>query len=198
MKNDSTALPNTPEAPFRCAWCDEPAFRRSGRQMLCKKHIRFQQMRVNSKRHGKDTPSYLQLENLLSHLNSFQCPTCNRPMNWMANEGHSTVITLQHDRSHKPTRFRLLCLGCNVRHSVNPGDSFYDLPPKHKRCPMCGEVKPLGAFYKDSSRACGAKSKCKTCSDSLSAGWRSKNKARYNEYQRQWRADAMLAERAKQ
>lgn len=32
-----------------------------------------------------------------------------------------------------------------------------------KRCPRCGEVKPVGAFHKDSTKADGCNSACKAC-----------------------------------
>jgi hypothetical protein len=58
-------------------------------------------------------------------------------MNWWLTEGSSTVITLQHDRDGT---IRLICKGCNSRHHLHPGDSYYQMPRGHKRCPsVAGE-----------------------------------------------------------
>ena len=125
----------------KCKWCGEDVFR----LRLCKKHYRFYQMRIVAKRHGKTVPSYEALE-LLWNKSKGVCEGCGRAVNWLSNEGHSTVITLQHDRSG---RIRLLCLSCNTRHASFEDDTFYDQDPNMKTCPCCKRSLPLDQFGTD-------------------------------------------------
>lgn len=140
---------------------------------------RMLQMRWTAKYHGKTIPSISELENLIPK--DMKCPVCSRTMNWFRKEGHSTVITLQHDRdgSH-----RILCQACNVRHAFREGDSFYQSKDL-KRCQRCGELKPYTDFYADNSKRWQNKfGKCKPCTALIGKEYVSKNRRRFNEKRR--------------
>ena len=124
---------------MRCIWCEIEAFRKQGHIWLCKKHYRFQQMRVSAKHNGKPVPSYEWLEDTWNALQG-KCPICQREINWLSSDGTSTVITLQHDRCGN---LRLLCLSCNTRHASFCGDSFYSADPTKRVCPRCRKELPF-------------------------------------------------------
>ena len=170
-----------------CAWCNEPGFRTKGKQTLCAKHVRFQQMRSQARSDGKSIPCYLELEGLFAAILDMKCPICARVMNWSMRDGSATVISLQHDRDNEAVR--LICLGCNVKHSAHPGDSFYKMPGGHKRCPQCETIKPLSEYRVDRSKRSGVKVQCKSCCSILEQRWRENNRAHYNKYQRDRRAN---------
>jgi hypothetical protein len=116
-------------------------------------------MRKQARANGKVVPALSQLYDLLDKLDGMKCPACERPMNWWLTEGSSTVITLQHDRDGT---IRLICKGCNSRHHLHPGDSYYQMPRGHKRCPTCETVKPLSEFYFIKTRG-QPSSRCRSC-----------------------------------
>jgi hypothetical protein len=79
-----------------------------------------------------------------------------------------------------------------------------------KRCPKCGEVKPLDAFGTDRSRKDGKARRCRECRNQAQREWRAANRHITNmytriyyrrhrdqvrEYQKKWR-DAHKEERA--
>ena len=151
-----------------CAWCSEPKHIKQGRIWLCKIHYRFQSMRVRAKRDDKAVPSYEMLYSMAS--SSMICPGCNRTMNWLAKEGRSTVVTLQHDRNGT---MRFLCLSCNTRHAFMPGDSFYHAPKDKKFCPDCREWLDFDSFATDKSgRWMDRKTYCRRCSNVRHKNWR--------------------------
>lgn len=166
-----------------CKWCDAPAHIKQGRIMLCAKHYRMSTMRSKAKSDGKYRPLYAELEALIP--DPFECEGCGREMTWLRESGASVQVTLQHDRSGE---IRLLCLGCNRRHAVHPGDSFYDIPDGHKWCAMCNQVLPHSEFARDRSRPIGLKGYCRQCSAKRHAKWRTENRDKYNQYQREYRS----------
>ena len=127
---------------MKCKWCSNKSTIKQGHIWLCDKHYRFQQMRVNAKRHNKVVPSYEELEILDNKI----CPSCKRRMNWRGRDGQSTVITLQHDKSG---RILFLCRACNTIHAKTPENIFYNLPKHSKYCHRCKVVKNINDFYKD-------------------------------------------------
>lgn len=167
---------------FHCKWCENLAHIKQGRIYLCAVHYRFSSMRTRAKRDGKDVPDYAYLESLVP--NPFLCPVCKVSMNWLSKEGHSTVITLQHDRDGT---MRLICFKCNMRHSNFPEDTYYELPENHWRCSACGCVKPLEEFPTDRSRPLGKKSYCKLCSNIRMRNWVAKRRDHVNQKQREGR-----------
>lgn len=169
-----------------CARCDRPAARKQGHQHLCPMHYRFGQMRALAKRRGLAVPTHDQLHSLVSWLKEMTCPHCQRRMNWLAGEGQSTVVTLQHYRSGS---MGLICRACNTRHGAMEGDSFCDLPPDSKRCPGCKQVKPLGDFATDrTGRWKNRKTYCRPCSADRYSKWAKGNREAYNRKQREYRA----------
>ncbi len=119
---------------------------------------RFIQMRNAAKRSGKAVPTFRLLERLAAALVAMKCPACQSPMNWLLKNGAATVVTLQHDRSG---RMRLICKGCNSRHHLHPGDTYYEMPSGHKRCPRCTKTKPIADFGKK-------RSQCRKCEAEVS------------------------------
>lgn len=147
--------------------CSNAQFRRLGNAKYCVEHYRFATMRASAKRLGKTVPTVDELTALLPV--DLVCQPCGRRMNWLASEGESTVITLQHDDSGA---WRLICRACNTRHAAL-GDEFYMIPPDMRRCPGCLHVKPLREFCKDATRFLGTKTYCRGCQRGRHAKWRS-------------------------
>jgi len=177
-----------------CAWCENPSHIKQGRIMLCATHYRIGSMRSRAKRDGKYVPSRAEIEKLI--VEPFVCEGCGRGMNWLREQGASTQVTLQHDRSGN---LRLICLGCNTRHAHHPGDLYWSLGPGQKYCGKCDRVLPETDFVKDVSRPRGLKGWCRSCSSTSVTGWQAANREHYNAKQREGRAKrkAMLAARTK-
>jgi hypothetical protein len=170
---------------MKCSVCSQESTIKQGNQMLCDMHYRFGQMRSNAKRHGKTIPSREQLSQMSGA--SLVCPDCNVQMNWRAKDGQNTVASLQHYRDGS---MNIVCRSCNTRHAFMPEDSYREMPKDHKLCPACKSIKPLDQFTKDNYQAGQAKRKrkCRSCSDKLVNEWKEKNRDKYNQYQREYRA----------
>jgi hypothetical protein len=153
--------------PASCAWCERPSHIKQGRILLCAMHYRIGSMRSRAKRDGKVTPSREELELIVP--SPLVCIGCGKDMTWLRGPLTSRQATLQHDRDGG---LRIICLGCNTKHSVHPGDSFYVIPCGHKRCPDCEKVMPVGEFSVDRSRPVGRKSYCRACSAIRHKNWR--------------------------
>ena len=175
---------------MKCARCNLDSVIKQGRQWFCEKHYRFGSMRVHAKRHGKLVPSHDELEKLFDP--KMLCPDCNVKMNWRAKDGWATVVSLQH---YRDGTLGLVCMSCNSRHGAMKNDDYRDMPKDHKLCPVCQTIKPLVNFGVDNGRSGLAKRKscCKSCNDVLVNKWRGKNRDKYNEYQRIYRAKRKLS-----
>ncbi len=160
--------PGSPVDPpsRKCSRCDKPAAKMRNQTYFCTPHYRMKQMRDDAKIDGKLVPSWEMLAELFLAIAALglKCPACHRAMNWLKEEGVATIVTLQHDRDGG---VRLLCLGCNSRHQHYPADTFYEVPPGHKRCNRCGTVKQFGDFYRDKYNSNGLRSDCKECAKSV-------------------------------
>lgn len=53
-----------------------------------------------------------------------------------------------------------------------------------KRCPRCGEVKPLDSFRKNKSRSDGYAHYCKSCASAATSRWVADNSEKRKEYKR--------------
>lgn len=53
-----------------------------------------------------------------------------------------------------------------------------------KRCPQCGEIKPLTEFHKDSKRKDGLAFRCKVCAIKLAKAYNETHKERHKEERR--------------
>ncbi len=170
---------------FPCARCHDDSVIKQGRQWLCAKHYRFGQMRALAKRRGKTVPSHEQLHSMRGV--DLVCPDCGVGMNWRSKDGHETVASLQHYRDGS---MAIVCRSCNTRHAFMPNDDYRDMPADHKLCPTCKGIKPRSEFTTDNSRSgvLKRKSYCRSCSDKAVNQWKEKNRDRYNEYQRAYRA----------
>jgi hypothetical protein len=163
-----------------CSKCSEIAATKQGHQWLCERHYRFGQMRSTAARHGKSVPSHSELESLVPP--GMLCPVCKRKMNWMAKQGHATVVTLQHDRSGAR---RMLCLSCNVRHASFSEDSFYVANHVMRVCPRCKRQLPRALFGKDNkSRWLNTNTYCQECRSEMHQEWVNRNREKYNENRR--------------
>ena len=153
-----------------CCHCDKPSEKVRNQGYFCILHYRIKQMRDDAAIDRKAVPSREELEGLFSSIldAGMKCQVCSREMNMLKADGISTQVTLQHDRDGS---FRLICLGCNVKHQNYPGDSFYELPADHQRCHDCGEVKPHSEFYAHNTNSTGYRSECKPCSKRHAMAW---------------------------
>lgn len=154
----------------KCANCDRQAEKVRNEAYYCLRHYRIRQMRGDAKESGKSIPSFELLESLFddAEASGFVCSVCCREMNLVRSGGQSTTISLQHDRDGG---YRLICLGCNVKHQFCPGDSFYDVPEGTKRCNACGFVLPKTEFYRSKHSPNGLRSACKECGKSSAMKW---------------------------
>lgn len=181
------ALGGVPEA--QCARCSRNACRHQGHQDLCAVHYRFGQMRANAKRSGKAVPTHEQLERLMSATTSagrLICVGCGREMNWLAVDGESTVVSLQHDRDGT---LRLICRSCNTRHAFTPGDEFYSRAKSEKFCRGCERWLSKESFGVDRSKPSGLTGRCTRCLRIAQARWAATNRERINAAQRVRRAE---------
>lgn len=58
--------------------------------------------------------------------------------------------------------------------------------PDYKRCPNCGERKPLTEFHRHSGRRDGRSSYCKECACERARKWEAENRERANRTAREW------------
>lgn len=147
----------------KCFRCGEPATTTYSRPALCEMHRRFWRMRHVAKARNLSVPSLNLLDELAKELqaNGMMCIGCHRVMQWgRGPKNRSTRVTLQHDRNG---RIRFLCTCCNRSHWAYPGDTFYDLPPKHKLCGRCRQVKPLSDFHRKKTAFRGTQQYCRQC-----------------------------------
>jgi len=170
---------------MKCAKCNLTSVIKQGRQWFCEKHYRFVSMRSGAKRSNKYVPSHDELEELFDP--KMLCHDCGVKMNWRAKDGQSTVASLQHYRNGT---IGIVCRSCNTRHAFMKNDDYCEMPKDHKLCPCCQLIKPLINFSSDKGRSGVAKRKsyCKSCSDISVNKWKEKNRDKYNEYQRAYRA----------
>lgn len=145
---------------MKCKWCDEKAYKRSGNIHLCAMHWRISTTRARAKYRGQEVPTREWFESAIKSLRNMECIVCARRMNFLSKDGHSTVMSLQHDRSGK---MRLLCQGCNTRHAFYPMDDYYAKNGKEKWCAACAQYLPLDRFYVDRTRSGAPRSRCKPC-----------------------------------
>ena len=51
-----------------------------------------------------------------------------------------------------------------------------------RQCVMCGEIKPLDSFYKNSHCRLGRMHRCKSCHNAITVEWKKTNKERFTAY----------------
>lgn len=141
---------------------------------------KLKRMRYWSGKRGKTMPSMKNMWAMLENCSYMDCPSCGRHMHWNRNEGHAATITIQHDNDGQ---MRLMCLGCNGRHSTL-GDKFYgmvpgvdvppgDISPDDKWCSRCRNVKSKAAFTPSTKE--GLQGWCKPCSKEHAAKYHAKH-----------------------
>ena len=158
--------------------CEKPIHKPSTK--YCVQHYRFENMRIGARVAKKYVPTRKELKLLVPK--NMVCVGCERTMSWSSLGGGSTIVTLQHDRDGT---LRLICLRCNVRHSRQPGDSFYKIPIGYWRCCRCKKIKLRSDFItarnKNGSRSIQA---CRVCSAAKTKRWRQKNSKHCSQYRK--------------
>jgi hypothetical protein len=125
-----------------CNKCGVKVLKRNRYGWVCDKHGRFIQMRFSSRYRNKKVPTFEELEELSKSLN---CPKCQKEMVWRSPKGlNPDLVTIQHDRSGK---VKLLCHGCNSKHSHLSDKVFYHLKLTEKYCNRCEKVKLKSEFW---------------------------------------------------
>jgi hypothetical protein len=143
-----------------CKRCGDLRVRINSSVVGCKRCWRFRYMRICATKYNKVVPSIDALDEMEASLVRFQCPHCSRQMNWLAREGESTVVTLQH---YRDGRMGLICRACNTKHAKMPEQVFLSLRDGQKWCPACKTVKALSGFYASAHTKEKVTSVCKPC-----------------------------------
>ncbi len=160
---------------MKCYVCGDEAVKRHGRSNLCLKHRRFIQMQRTAKQYGKYVPSLYELERVVP--DDMRCPDCGTVMNWADSGNRSSGAVLQH---YREKGIGIVCLACNTKHGLMPGDSYCDVPHGYKLCRSCKTIKPLDEFGKRGKLEGNyPKSKCKSCELEAHKLWRKKNPDAY-------------------
>lgn len=159
---------------MKCYVCGEVAVPRHGRKNMCVKHHRFNQMQRTAKTDKKYVPSIYELEKLVPE--KMICQDCGVIMNWIDGD-RSEGAVLQHYRNGT---LAIVCMGCNTKHGLMPGDMYRYIPIGQKLCTSCKTVKHLNEFGKRSPKENDyPKSKCKTCELAAQKKWKEKNPEKY-------------------
>lgn len=124
-----------------CCRCSLPAVLLTKGTGYCALHRRIRVMRRGAKSTRQACPTFAQLETMFAALVDMRCPRCSRVMTM--DRMCASLVTLQHNRDGT---LMLLCHSCNARHAAQADDTFLGIPPDHKLCRDCGQVKPLDAF----------------------------------------------------
>ena len=162
---------------MKCYVCGDFSIKHGTRNNLCEKHTRFKQMQKTAKADKKYVPSLYEIEKLVPK--NMVCQDCGILMHWIDNENRASGAVLQHYRNGS---LGIVCLSCNSKHGVLPGDMYRDIPKDHKLCISCKTTKPLTMFNlrKDGKKPYPL-SKCKSCSLKAHQEWRNKNPDKYKQ-----------------
>jgi len=160
---------------MKCYVCGDSAIARHGRTRLCVKHHRMEQMQRTAKSDGKYIPSIFELEALVPK--EMICQDCGVTMNWVDENNRPENAVLQHYRDGS---LGIVCMSCNTKHGMMPGDSYRSLPEGQKLCRGCKTIKPIENFGKRSKESDDyPKSKCKDCNLAYQREWKQKNPDKY-------------------
>ena len=160
---------------MKCYLCGDDAISRHGRKNLCSKHIRFEQMQSTAKNDKKYVPSIYEIEKLVPK--DMKCPDCKCSIHWINDENRTQGAVLQHYRNGT---LGIVCLACNTKHGMMPGDSYKDIPVGSKLCRTCKTIKPLSMFHKrKDGRIPYPMTKCKECNLDAHRQWRLNNPDKY-------------------
>jgi len=162
---------------MKCYICGDDATPRYHRKNMCSKHQRFMQMQSVAKNDGKYCPSIYEIEKLVPK--DMVCGDCGDAMNWISADNRSKGAVLQH---YRDGTLGIVCLSCNTKHGLMPGDSYCEIPNDHKLCKGCKAVKPRSMFgLRKDSGVPYPKTKCKACNLDDQRKWRLKNPEKYKE-----------------
>lgn len=160
---------------MKCYICGDDAIKRYNWASLCEKHQRFIQMRKAAKTDKKYVPSIYEIERLVPK--DMLCQDCGTKMHWIDNQNRSSGAILQH---YRDGTLGIVCMACNTKHGMLPGDLYREIPPDHKLCRFCKTIKPLSMFH---VRRDGKKpyplSRCKPCNLLHQQEWRKNNPEKY-------------------
>jgi len=160
---------------MQCYICGDETINRHSRSNLCAKHNRFIQMQKTAKADKKYVPCIFELEKVAPK--SMECQDCGATMTWIDLENRALNAVLQHYRNKT---IGIVCMSCNTKHGMMPGDSYRDVPNGHKLCRYCKTIKPLDMFYKrGDSKKPYPMTKCKKCNLYVHRLWRLNNPEKY-------------------
>jgi hypothetical protein len=160
---------------MQCYICGANATNVHNRKNTCEKHRRFLQMQHTAKYDKKYIPFIYELEKLVPK--NMECQDCKRIMHWVDDNNRSLGAVLQHYRNKT---LAIVCLSCNTKHGMMPGDSYRDVPAGNKMCTKCKTIKPLSMFNpRRDGKIEYPMSKCKACNLSAQQEWRLKNPDKY-------------------
>ena len=160
---------------MKCYICGDKTIILHGRKNVCSKHKRFLQMQHTAKADKKYVPSIYEIEKMVPK--DMICQDCGCTMHWIDNDNRRHGAVLQH---YRKGTLGIVCMSCNTKHGLMPGDSYRDVPKDHKMCITCRTIKPLDMFYKrKDSGNLYPMSKCKICNHEHYKSWREKNPEKY-------------------
>jgi hypothetical protein len=162
---------------MKCYVCGDEAIKRNGRANLCAQHRRFIQMQKAAKSDKKYIPSLFELEKLVPI--DMKCQDCGDQMHWIDNNNRSKGAVLQH---YRDGTLGIVCMSCNSKHGLLPGDMYRDIPKYHKLCISCRSIKPLSMFsMRNDAKKQYPMSKCRPCNLKAQQEWRLKNPEKYKQ-----------------
>lgn len=162
---------------MKCYICGEFSIKKYKWRCLCEKHFRFIQMMKAAKTDKKYVPSIYEIER---HVPAdMKCQDCGDTMHWIDNNKRNKGAVLQH---YRDGTIGIVCMACNTKHGLLPGDLYREIPSGHKLCRACKTIKPLSMFYlrKDSGKPY-PKTHCKSCDLEAHKRWRKNNPDKYKE-----------------
>ena len=160
---------------MNCYICGSNAIALHGRKNLCGKHKRFIQMQATARNDKKYSPSIYEIESLVPK--DMSCQDCGITMHWIDNEKRSSGAVLQH---YRDGTLGIICMSCNTKHGLMPGDSYREVPTGHKLCRCCKTIKPLSMFsLRRDGKVPYPLTKCKSCMANALKLWRTKNPDAY-------------------
>lgn len=154
----------------KCPDCESNGVVKIGNRCYCRMHARIRQMRTTANARAKFVPSRSELETMFASLHNMECPLCTKTMLWSVGltESRSAVVTLQHDNDGN---IRLLCFGCNARHSAY-GDAIYSKDLSKHVCTQCKQELPKSEFLVYTEGTSGVRSWCKKCNCEIQKQYR--------------------------
>ncbi len=88
-----------------------------------------------------------------------------------------------HKNKNRPSGVQSQCKPCRIEYERERTKNHTKVrPPKNKQCTTCGEVKPIGEFYKHTRSRDGHTWRCGQCNLADARDWRLRHPAYYKKY----------------